>query len=381
VSAGDLNNDGLQDLVVGAPFDNPWGSGLVYVFLQPVTGWPSALNAAAADATLAGDPDDSDFDYAFVGGSLGRLGDFDGDGLDDVAVGLPYWGPDWFTGYVAVLRGSTDLSGAVILPDDVGTSGSHRVTAILGENALQSGFSGPVIGLGPFYADSGNSLLVSGWQGDPSRVYAIAGSIGNSSGVLQASAANHTAQSSQGAFGQTLALLGVVGGNTGVGVGQPKYSGVGGAQGRVHLYWGSSNTGPFSTAVTVDNANSIAGDLFGTVIVASAISGSTVQGSFLGAAGPDVALAGSRQQGQAPVLYFLEGQTVQDLLGQTVDIAAVADASLDLSDITGLSGWQGTSPGATPILDVNGDGFMDLAIGEHDPLFATTFNGRVAIIW
>jgi hypothetical protein len=131
----------------------------------------------------------------------------------------------------------------------------------------------------------------------------------------------------------------------------------------------------------VDNANSIAGDLFGTVIVASAISGSTVQGSFLGAAGPDVALAGSRQQGQAPVLYFLEGQTVQDLLGQTVDIAAVADASLDLSDITGLSGWQGTSPGATPILDVNGDGFMDLAIGEHDPLFATTFNGRVAIIW
>lgn len=381
VAAGDLNADGRQDLVVGAPFDNPWGSGLVYVFLQPDTGWPSALNAAAANATVAGDPDDSDFDYAFTGGSLGRLGDFDGDGLDDVAIGLPYWGPDAFTGYVAVLRGSNDLSGAVILPDDVGTSGSHRVTAILGETALQSGFSGPVIGLGPFYPDSGNSLLVAGWQGDPSRVYALAGSIGNSNGILQASAANHTAQSNPGAFGQTLALLGVVGGNTGVGVGQPKYPGVATAQGRVHLYWGTANTGPFATSVALDNANTVSGDLFGTVIIGSAIPGGTVQGSFLGASSPDVALAGSREQGQAPVLYFLEGQTIQALLGQTVDIGTVADASLDLSALASLAGWQGTSPGATPIADVNGDGFMDLAIGEHDPLFSTTFNGRVAIIW
>jgi hypothetical protein len=301
--------------------------------------------------------------------------------VDDVAMGLPYWGSDQFTGYVAVLRGSEDLDGAVILPDDVGISGSHRVTAILGQAGLQSAFSSPIVGLGSFYPDTGNSLVVSGWQGDPSRVYAIAGSIGNSNGLLQASAANHTVQSSQGAFGQTLAFLGVVGGNTGVGVGQPKYAGLGNAQGRVNLYWGNSSGGPFATSVTVDNANSISGDLFGTVIVASAISGGTVQGSFLGAANPDVALAGSKEQGAAPTLYFLEGQTVQSLMGQTVDIAAVADASLDLSEVTGLSSWQGTSPGATPIADVNGDGFMDLAIGEHDPLFSTTFNGRVAIIW
>jgi hypothetical protein len=386
VAAGDLNADGLQDLVVGAPFDNPWGSGLVYVFLQPNSGWPSALNAAAANATIAGNPADSDFDLAFTGGSLARLGDFDGDGVDDVAMGLPYWGPDAFTGYVAVLRGSDDLSGALSLPDDVGISGSHRLTAILGENGLQSGFSTPLVGIGQFYPDSGNSLVVAGWQGDPSRVYAIAGSIGNSNGVLQASAANHTAQSSEGAFGKTLALLGVVGGNTGIAVGQPKYSGVAGAQGRVNLYWGNANTGPFANVVTLDNANTIGGDLFGTVIIGSAISGgtdagSTIQGSFLGPANPDVALAGSREQGGAPIVYFLEGQTVQSLLGQTVDIVTVADAALDLSDVTGLSGWKGTSPGATPVADVNGDGFMDLAIGEHDPLFATTFNGRVVVIW
>lgn len=386
VAAGDLNADGLQDIVVGAPFDNPWGSGLVYVFLQPASGWPSSLNAAAANATIAGNPTDSDFDLAFTGGSLARLGDFDGDGVDDVAMGLPYWGPDAFTGYAAVLRGSEDLSGAMILPDDVGISDAHRLTAIVGENGLQSAFSTPIVGLGQFYADSGNSLVVSGWQGDPRRVYAIAGSIGNSNGVLQASAANHTVQNSQGAFGQTLALLGVVAGNTGIGVGQPKYSGVAGAQGRVNLYWGDANTGPFASAVTVDNANTIGGDLFGTVIIGSAIPGGTtagapLQGSFLGPGNPDVALAGSREQGQAPVVYFLEGQTVQALLGQTVDIGAVADAALDLSDITGLSSWKGTSPGATPVSDVNGDGFMDLAIGEHDPLFSTTFNGRVVVIW
>ena len=83
LATGDVDGDGLQDLLIGAPTaDMPgqpstWNSGRAYVVLGPATG---TLSLAAADARLSS---------GGVGDKVGEgvaLGDLDGDGLADLAV-------------------------------------------------------------------------------------------------------------------------------------------------------------------------------------------------------------------------------------------------------------------------------------------------------
>jgi hypothetical protein len=85
VAVGDFNNDGWDDLAVGAP-GKP-GGGLVVTFRGSKMGlrhWQSMT--AAADLSLGGSSVP-----ARCGAAL-AAGDFDGNGLDDLAIGCPGWG-------------------------------------------------------------------------------------------------------------------------------------------------------------------------------------------------------------------------------------------------------------------------------------------------
>jgi hypothetical protein len=76
-SAGDVNGDGYGDLIVGA-----YGAGQIYVY----AGGPEGLGARpafSATGEIAGD---------WFGRSVGTAGDVDGDGYDDVIVGAPNHG-------------------------------------------------------------------------------------------------------------------------------------------------------------------------------------------------------------------------------------------------------------------------------------------------
>jgi hypothetical protein len=80
---GDLNGDGIDDVVVGADgYDNGSGEeGAAYVVLGPLTGGFDATLDAAAHITLEGSTADGGLGDAVTG-----LGDIDGDGLDDFLV-------------------------------------------------------------------------------------------------------------------------------------------------------------------------------------------------------------------------------------------------------------------------------------------------------
>ncbi|MFT7617440.1 MAG: hypothetical protein ACI97A_001076 [Planctomycetota bacterium] len=104
--AGDVNGDGITDVVIGAKFHDGFvaDSGLVSV-------------RNGADGTVI--EDFSDFESStLLGASLVGLGDVDGDGFDDFAMGKPNAnGPSFLVGIVRVISvGGTRKYGAVNAP-------------------------------------------------------------------------------------------------------------------------------------------------------------------------------------------------------------------------------------------------------------------------
>jgi len=82
--AGDVNGDGLWDILIGAHQNTEGGSlaGQTYLILGKTSGWTMDVNLSNSDASFMGEDENDMAGYAISG-----AGDVNGDGYDDILIG------------------------------------------------------------------------------------------------------------------------------------------------------------------------------------------------------------------------------------------------------------------------------------------------------
>ena len=174
---GDVNGDGIPDLLIGAPDASPNGasSGSVYVIFGTTTPWttPQTLNSALFNSGAAGFELDGGTSAAsgsnYWGSSL-ATGDVNGDGIADIVVGS-----NSYYGYAGVVYGGSGswsgtpytLSSAGILNGTNGftlaNGGAHYFgidpSAVADVNG--DGYA-DILSANSYYSSKGNYLLVFG---------------------------------------------------------------------------------------------------------------------------------------------------------------------------------------------------------------------------
>ena len=354
---GDIDGDGLPDVAVA----DPNTAVKVYIYKGRAT-WPATLTDAQADYTISGDA-------SYVGSSLGqsmaRVGDFNGDGVNDFAIGAS--GFNARTGRVVIVKGKTSGFGTITLPDTANT------IVIDGDASLvKATFGSSLVGIGHYFGAGGTSLIVGSPGSATSatasmgHVYAFRGQAGTAGAVALSTADQLLTGPAAGAqIGTYLSNLGpIFGPFANLGVGNPGDTlDFPGSAGCAFVMSGGSAMGPLTNRVVLGQTS---GNLVGPVILGGGLSGGDVALSLVGDSKPDVLLV-AEQNGNS--ISILDGATLP---------APPASVNMTLTGQVQLAlptGWTTGPNGGSLIPDVNGDKVPDFALrGGGSP-------GKIAVYY
>lgn len=295
MAAGDLNADGIDDLCVSAPY-NDLGvekGGVVAVYYGASARFNGSYDLGDADARVYGTETDEE-----LGWSLATMGDGDGDGYNDMGVGIFY-----------ADSGGTDAGQAAIISGDaLGGDESFSSAAWLVVTGTHAGdrFGYDVSGAGDVDGDGLEDVLLGGYLNDDAG--ADAGEAVLFYGRRGLNAERDATDADAMFFGETAGdyfggLLASAGDWDGDGLGDlllgaPRGSGGGVASaGAGYLFLGADASSWSSSTTAADASIRFLGDAASDVLVDDAVGDFDVDGDgysdvALGAQGADLGASG-----------------------------------------------------------------------------------------
>jgi hypothetical protein len=156
--AGDINGDGIGDLVIGSPLSDPddkSNAGVTYLLFGSKEGFDLTLNPSTLGTKGFVINGDQAGDQS--GRSVSNIGDINGDGVDDLAIGAPFSGINGDIGAAYIIFGSKQ-SNYFSNPIELSDLGSKGLTIKGSNSGHNAGWA--VSGAGDFNGDGINDLLI-----------------------------------------------------------------------------------------------------------------------------------------------------------------------------------------------------------------------------
>jgi len=312
-SAGDVNNDGFDDVIVGAPYYDTAvvQEGMAFLYLGSESGLSPTQSWTASGGDEPG---------ARYGSSVSSAGDVNNDGFDDVIVSNVSGDTFLYFGTQGGLESEPSWKSS---NEDHGTAGFGRAVSCAGD-VNNDGFDDVIVG-------ASNSAFLF---------------LGSASGLSTIPVWISTCEQDGAQYGYCVASAGDVNddGYDDVIVGALSYYSADELAGKVFLYLGSE-TGPSTTPAWTSSGDDQEGALFCKVSSAGDVNNDGFDDVIVGASHQDIAAEG---EGKA----FLYLGSASGLMIEPAWISSGDDLP-----------YAAFGFSVSTARDVNGDGFSDVIIG------------------